>query len=670
MDKNTKEPLLIIGLLGHTPAAIHATLFPYLKQFCSTYSEVHILLGATTGSQPSLPSFEKITSFSIPQNCTFLSPAIADSRNFNDSLSHLLTFSKKYKNVVMLCKGGMNRWIISLLLQLKDLHNTLQLIQSDGTDSILCNGDNKEIARKPLRSLKIEDHLALVGATIEYNGEPDCTAFDAVIKRDKHSLPVLAATTLKNYLRVWVDARHWSDEPSRTLAYWRSTLDSLKELKINKEHVSIVLSRSQGTLKKRAKEEGIFVEYTIPTLESITLEAKRGHNPKEFYGDTTVENVISKTPLANNKTLLVALSGIDSTATLTAIAAHDASTTIVLYDEHSDEIKVAANRLGTIVQQATAGEPFFGKKVIFQPTTHIARLTANEASKLRAETSSPLTINITPGTKEQSIALALCAQKNDELYQLEAARNKPLQLTGVRGEPSIKPADYPTIQQIAHFCGGTVKATRRLTHQNVPSDALELAQNTFTHLKEIGWKTTLSEQIHKEFNTQLPIRAEANTFAIKDNQPRSLRKLYKKCSDIERPINANEWLELFVATQLLNAGAQEVLQGVEWKWQNTSIDSEYFKNEVDAVARFGNKIISVSCKTSAPSLKKDSIEHWTEHYREHSYVTKLNLGSFAIPYIAFPVICPEDTTNQLPRNIFWVDDLSTPNMLLTKLGIY
>lgn len=670
MDKDKNEPLLVIGLLGHTPAAIHATLFPYLKRFSSDYSEVHILLGATTGSQPSLPSFEKMSSFSTPPNCTFLTPSVSDSRDFSNCLTQLVTSSKKYKNVVMLCKGGMNRWIISLLLQLKDQHKALQLIQSDGTYSILCNSDNEEIDRKALRSLKIDDHLALVGATIEYDGEPDCTVFDAVIKRDEHSLPVLAATSLKNYLRVWIDARHWSDDPNRTLAYWRSSLDSLKELKINKEHVSIVLTRAQRTLKKRAREEGIFIEYDVPTLESITLEAKRGHNPKEFEGNTEVTNVIPESLPTSDKTLLVALSSIDSTATLTAITAHDASTVIVLYDENSDEIKVAANRLGTIARQATAGEPFFGKKLIFQPTTHIARLTADETSRLRNDTSSPLTINITPGTKEQSIALALCAQKTDKLYQLEAARNKPLQLTGVRGEPTLKPADYPTIQQIAHFCGGAVKATRRLTQQNVPSDALELAQSTFTHLNEIGWKTTLSDQIHKEFNTQIPIRAEANTFAIKDNQPRSLRKLYKKCSDVERPINANEWLELFVATQLLNAGAQEVLQGVEWKWLNTSLDSEYFKNEVDAVARFGNKIISVSCKTSAPTLKKDSIEHWTEHYREHSYVTKLNLGSFALPYIAFPIITPDDSTHQLPRNILWANDLISPATLLTKLNIY
>jgi hypothetical protein len=86
-----------------------------------------------------------------------------------------------------------------------------------------------------------------------------------------------------------------------------------------------------------------------------------------------------------------------------------------------------------------------------------------------------------------------------------------------------------------------------------------------------------------------------------------------------------------VATSLLVAGADEVACNLQWAWENKKGKKDGFRDELDVVARFGNKIVVVSCKTGLGKTKKD------RHFWEVDYMANRFFGRFAIPIVAMPI---------------------------------
>lgn len=66
------------------------------------------------------------------------------------------------------------------------------------------------------------------------------------------------------------------------------------------------------------------------------------------------------------------------------------------------------------------------------------------------------------------------------------------------------------------------------------------------------------------------------------------------------------WFEEFIYHAVLQAGANAALVGVTLRWQAKQYHG---KSEIDVIARKGDKLLFVSCKTTRPDFQKDNQKH-------------------------------------------------------------
>lgn len=669
---NTKNKLLIFGYMGMTPTAVHAVLHAFREHFAGIYSQVDIFFGISAQSKH---SFQILKEQKLSDIFNFIEPYVFNEETRADYEKEILSLAEHYEQIVFLTKGGMNRWVVATLLKLKSSGLSFRTLQSDGNNAILCDKKNIKKKELPLASLSIDDYLKMLNAgkrvgESEFSIAPagdDYLLENAVLKSGDRKLEVMAICTIKNHLRVWIDASEWGkfgQSPQEYINRWRTTIEIIQQLKIKKSHAVFYINSGTPTkTRSRIRSEGFLWIDFLPTMASIKHHARQGHDTRKVSGARTPKNVISQySQLAQPKTLILAQTALSSTSTLTALVAHGVANNIILYDSKSDEIKEAASRIQELAQKSKPGSPLYGCVIKFVPTDHISLLEGLCEVRAGNNSLNEVEINITPGTKEQAIAMAIAANGPTQIIELKNSPKGELTLKNCINGASIPPADFPQLEQVAYFCGGSHSVRRIFTMENTSKDVRKLSGKVFKHLKKLKLAQSLSSE---KSHLGSPVHCKGGILSLSGEPQCDLHEIFFNSDKTIEMVGDDEWLELFVATEMLKTGAHEVWQGVKWQWQND--DGESFRDELDVLARFGSKIYSISCKTSYPNpeFEIQQTHCWNHHY-EHNYVTQKVLGSFSMPLVAYPASKPK-LADTLPPNLIWLEDLCNTKKLRNTL---
>lgn len=439
-----------------------------------------------------------------------------------------------------------------------------------------------------------------------------------------------------------------AEEQKRQNKYYLNMYRAITKI-FKPENFTVVITTDSFTLMERARTDGIVsVFYSakhkaewetkiIAKLKSTTKITPKGVvNQKLISKDkaSSVDGVKSFSPV----TLIVCL-GDNIDTTLTAIYSHNLKYVFMFYDKNSPRITYFAEKIKNNLNN-------FDIKLL--PADNIGRGITNRIENL-CKDSKRLDINITPGTKSQSVALVQAARKLgkvDSLYSIDKNSIKKLTessfASGVK-KPEIDvlinchmvpfkgSSSIPDVPAFLSVMGGLAQGSIR------PNKSIIDLKNKKGFIFQ---KKTL---LPSHYYCELICSLDGNTYKI-DN-------------DFLDPKKAGIWWEAVVAYTLMHSLNRDVIWNAEWSWPGTKPNKKasHF-TEIDVVFRFNNSICAVSCKAGARSGLKDTTKYEIKSEAEKRF------GRFALPFVAIPF---EQYTGIIDDEVMYL----TPSLMINSMKL-
>jgi len=358
-------------------------------------------------------------------------------------------------------------------------------------------------------------------------------------------------------------------------------------------------------------------------------------------------------------------------APLVALASHRPENLVVFYDEKTAAIQEAACRLSSAVsgRYGSVGR-LRVEKFVPVPSDHTNRNIGARIETLRRKLPGPWDFNLSPGTKEQSLMLVLHSRPGDRFWVMDQ-RGRRLRELSPGKTPGERPQAYPGLLAVARYCGGTLRKTHRVLDRKTltESGGLDAAARVLARLA--GEKNARNLTVYPTMSAaerrRLPVWFEEGCLYLRGGESRDLRAAFPGFSFVEPrkgTEDPNLWWEPVVGSALLRAGADEVICGLEWNWGWNSSGwnrKAGFRDEVDVLARFGTRIVVVSCKSYLPRGEKKTIDFW-----EVDNLAGVLFGRFARPFLAVPVVVPPGDERPLEgcaTRLLGVNRLTEPGRL-------
>jgi len=660
---------LITGFVGLRPAVVYSTVAPYVEEILSKHESVDICLACSTGPKGTckyvklLYGLEPISSLNIEKTLD------DDIEQFDKIIDQLIEKCRKYETVYLALKGGMGAWSEKLLYELhsSETPKNLYLLISDGLNVLQSDRHGRHINKKPLKSLGLKEYLKLSGLSIKSQDKPLpkgvsipdgwiyggtlCSSGEAKIK-----LPFLFLFEKAGFLFSAFDATDWIRGTNSYQKDFRAHLQKCMKLGLEKGRILLSMRNEDkaSVLQDRASESGIFATISgspdenrylrkiVDKLTTISNESNPG-NAVRIMGRLCGSPQNIRVSIKKNyacDVLLTAVSNMTSFVNLVAIASHKPKTLIVIYDSETTGTREATCRLSKAVEKQLGVDSSLSCDVTeLVETDHLGTGIIEKLEELRKKYTCAWDINLQPGTKEQSFMLIFAAKPGDKLWSMDHVGKKIKRID----TPQVLPQAYPSLRAIATFCGGTLKQKGEELIKKDLDDCggLKAGVEVFSHLAGISNKVNLTVDNNQPIQQlrRLPIYDDNGNLKILKNQKTlseyKLGDIFPRFNflDPNSQYDRNLWFEPVVGTALLEAGADEVICNIQWKW-HTGNRQLGFRDELDVATRFGTKLVLVSCKTYLgrnEKLEKDLLEI--------EYIASSLFGSIVgKPILAVPVV--------------------------------
>jgi len=648
---------LVTGFVGKRPAVVYASLAPFVDDLIAT----DVLLAVTSGDEGTQRYETKLRGMEPLDRLDWLDPIIFDQETDEEKATrYILEQAKGYDRVFLALKGGMGRWAEKLLLSIvrEPSFPEFFLILSDGRKAFHMDRRGKKVKSHQLASLGLQQYLDLHGLVLTSEIVDNKTAINGVLSRNHphrtNNLPFLMLLEYRGFLYAAFDTSGWIDGVTPTVKYqkeFRRQIEQCQNLTLETGRILLVVNAKNSqasTLRMRCEEQGVAVTVIekndmagVEQIKKALLQmAKKPHPGNSYKGqDAHSHDIVGKQKHQfNTGTLVIAVSGLDSFVHLLAVHTHNPQNLFAFYDDSTTGTAEAAKRLKKIIQSHI---PPYAGRVLLNKTDHIGAEIIADIQKLREKSSDPWDFNLSPGTKEQAFMFILASHPKDRFWYFDTKGECVQQ---IESEGKI-PQHYPPLTDIACQLGGDLKSRGyNLVQDSLAQDALTLVKEVFAALGDSKFKGSLSSEAGAGCpskdnrpvycrSDQFTIRSACKTFNMQQYFP------WFHSKDRDGNFDDNLWLEPMVAASLLAAGADEVVCNLQWAWGNKRQSKDFFRDEQDVVARFGNKIVVVSCKTGLGKEKKD------RHFWEVEHMATRFFGRFAIPIVAVPIFV--DATSEL-----------------------
>ncbi len=666
---------LITGFVGSRPAVVYSTVAPYVEEVLSKYESVDICLACSTGPRGTckyvnlLYGLEPLSSLNIEKTLD------GNTEQFDKVIEQLIEKCRKYETVYLALKGGMGAWSEKLLYELQNSETpkNLYLLISDGLNVLQYDRHGRHINEKPLKSLGLKEYLKLSGLCMEENqgkslpegvSIPSDWIYEGTLcssEEPETKLPFLFLFEKAGFLFAAFDATDWikggNGDRSTYQKDFRAHMQKCNKLGLEKGRILLSM-RNQGKaslLQDRASELGIFATISgspnenryfhkiVDKLKNMSNESNPG-NAVRIMGSLCGRPQNIRFSIKKNyacDVLLTAVSNMNSFVNLVAIASHKPKTLVAVYDSKTTGTTEAACRLSKAVQKELGADGSLSCDVIeLVKTDHLGTGIVEKLEDLRKKYTCAWDINLQPGTKEQSFMLIFAAKPGDKLWIMDHVGKEIKRID--RPEEVLSQA-YPSLRAIAAFCGGDLKqkGEELIRRPLENSGGLRAGKEVLSHLADINNKVNLSVDNYKPIqqSRRLPVYVDDGNLNILKNDV--ILSEYNLCAIFPKfnflsPNNQydrNLWFEPVVGTALLDAGADEVICNIQWKW-HTGNRQLGFRDELDVAALFGTKPVLVSCKTYLgrnEKLEKDMLEI--------EYIASSLFGNFVgQPILAVPVV--------------------------------
>ncbi len=328
---------------------------------------------------------------------------------------------------------------------------------------------------------------------------------------------------------------------------------------------------------------------------------------------------------------LVVCLGADPSATLTSLATHRPRRVWILYDQRTPVVRVRAGRLrGDLPTIGATAAEFVPTDLLGRGITEWMATTGDALAEAR--------VDISPGSKAQACALARTGI--GQLWSLLPNRGVALPLREDDG--AGVPLRGPGLVTVAQVMGGGLEDPGEDVTRISPDERQFLgilAECCDCILLDGGRLPRLSERHHgwcehgtRELGRSRSQAADGLTqFTVTHGDRTATGTL---------PREGGYWLEQVVGHLVAQAGADEVRTGLKWAWPAEV--RNYLKSvlgdahgriphraELDVAARFGHRLVAISCKSYVPSAIATP-------RREVEAVAAGGLGRFALPVLVVP----------------------------------
>ncbi|HON86485.1 MAG TPA: hypothetical protein PK864_10755 [Syntrophorhabdaceae bacterium] len=375
-------------------------------------------------------------------------------------------------------------------------------------------------------------------------------------------------------------------------------------------------------IKERAAIDGVgfyFVSKRHESWKSRVMEWLRGEvifAPKRVIHQKLITDMPEKESFGNkdfegSSCLFVCL-GDNIETTLKAILSHNLKNVILFYDRYSKKIAYFAKRVKDIYEDF---------EIMLVPTDNRGSGILNTIESLFKNLEN-IDINITPGTKSQTIALVQGARRinrTDSLYSIDndIIRNlvnpsyfSEVQSPSIEGliecnmAPYIGSSEIPDIPVFLLIMKGLAKR-KIMSHKSI----LEITAN--------GSPVFLENRYSYDENyCELTCSLDGKTYSF------PTYFLNEKIGGI--------WWEATVAYTLKKNLTDFILWGAAWHWPDSDPDDDRYFTELDIVFRWENHICVVSCKSGVIIGSKNTTRLAVKSEAEKRF------GRFALPFVAIP----------------------------------
>jgi len=386
---------------------------------------------------------------------------------------------------------------------------------------------------------------------------------------------------------------------------------------------TLTITTDSQHIKKRAEIDGIcaifydhkshnkWESYIMTWLKSTTAISPKKIINERLEQQKTAARPEKEKGISKDESLVVCL-GDNIDTTLTAIYSHGLKNVFLFYDEKSPRIAFFAKKIRANLKNF---------KINLLPTNNLGSGIMNHIVNLFKGGLNRIDINVTPGTKSQSIALVQSAKKigrTNSLYSID--KNSIKRLTDPSFSSSVKTPEIDVIINchMAHFRGST-------SVPNVPAflSVMEgIAQGTIIpHQSILDLHNNQGEKIFKIISSSPTMN---RFFCLLD------RKTYNLDNSFLDPLKTGIWWEAVVAYTLKTMLQRDIIWEAVWDWaeMKSKRNKSHF-TEIDVVFRFKNSICAISCKAGQRGLKD------TATYEIKSEAEK-RFGRFALPFVAIP----------------------------------
>jgi hypothetical protein len=316
-------------------------------------------------------------------------------------------------------------------------------------------------------------------------------------------------------------------------------------------------------------------------------------------------------PQADGKTLVCYL-GTDPMPTVKAIWSHQPDILWLLYTEDNERVV----RLGSAFGDCRHLLPV--KEVEFIPVDFLGRTTL----EVPVPKSGEIEANITPGTKSHAFFLSLWARKNQiKLFSINNGRSQVESIPPSRSFAVRMPAPVTLLQLMGLELDRHYESQRDLLDRETELGTL---LRFMTLIRD-------NQSARQGFPNQKIQLKDAEYF--KEDKNSGLIIFRDQETPATVTLTNSYWLEQLVGYALLQCGADDIYLGVKEK---LSANSEAFirsragvhmpmhRNEYDVLARFGDNICMVECK-SGKIKEQAAAGHATE--------LKSTLPRFVVPLV-------------------------------------
>ncbi|MCX8022974.1 MAG: hypothetical protein N2745_09400 [Syntrophorhabdaceae bacterium] len=408
---------------------------------------------------------------------------------------------------------------------------------------------------------------------------------------------------------------------------------------------TITIITNVAAITKRAMTDGIgyiFVRddgnWKNQVIRWIKGETKI--KPKNIMNKYLEKNVEEKSQKLEATSCLYLCLGDNVEPTLKAILSHNLESACIFYDSESKRIRQIATRIS---------EVFKDRNVHIEPTDNrgsgIIDYILKDSYKRKR-----VAINITPGTKSQSVALVQAARATGKPGVIYSIDNNV-----IRGlaDPSVSVEVIgPSIDDLIKCHLPEYKGSR-----DIPDYPIFLNIMKGLAKKEISFKNGIFNITDKKNKHIFVKTTDSNSvesftvFCTLDG------KTYTFPPDFFDSRKSGVWWEAVCAYVLKENLTEEIRWGTTWCWPNQIVEDIFFA-EIDIVFRWKQYICVVSCKTSIKNGLSETTKLTVKNQAANHF------GRFALPFVAVPfdVHKGKDYTGLIEDGVMYL----TPSLMINK----